>query len=132
MSAHVAALAQESWREADLALARAYAEAERARRALAGLARKQPHAKPVLGAQEALILTLEELAHGLRLRGLVPFGKIGSVAAFDPLRHGLETGAAESGAMVRFQAPGVAGPQRGIVLKAMVRRVRSRKSQGET
>lgn len=130
MKAHVAALAEESWREADTALARAYAEAARAHRALTVLTRKPPQPKPLLDAHQALVLALEELAHGLRLRGLVPFGKVGSVEAFDPLRHGMETGSAQNGAMVRFLAPGVAGPQRGIVLKALVRQVRSRKHQG--
>lgn len=127
MTGGVSALAQESWREADLALARAYAECARAQRALTARSRAKTQAAPPRAGLEALTLGIEELASAMRLRGLVLFGKIGSVTTYDPACHALERGQADIGARVRFAAPGVTSPGRAIVLKACVRSIRDRK-----
>lgn len=127
MTSSVAALAQESWREADLAVARAYAECARAHRAFSARARAPERAAPPPAGLEALTLAMEELASAMRLRGLVFFGKIGSVTIYDPAQHALDGGEAGAGAKVRFAAPGVTSLGRGVVLKACVRPVQSRK-----
>lgn len=130
MNTSVAALAQESWREADLCLARACAECARAQRALTSGRYATETARPLHAAQEALALTMDELTSALRLRGLVLFGKIGSVARYDSAHHALELGKARVGAMVRVTAPGVTSLGRGVVLKGSVRLVKSRKLLG--
>lgn len=133
MISDVSALAQESWRDADLALAKAYSECARARRALATQARPRAGeaTKSSLAAHEALVLAMQELESALRLRGLVPFGKIGSVALYDPAHHALERGRAGAGSSVRVVAPGVMRSVGGALLKACVRQVKSRKLLGE-
>jgi hypothetical protein len=112
----VDALAQAAWAEADIALAEAIVECDRAIKAKRADARS-----------EALALTAQALSRAARRRSLVRLGKAGSVEAFDPLRHQLALSVKRAPTRVRVVEEGIA---RGgeVLVKARAKPARAKRT----
>jgi len=111
----VDALAEAAWTEADLALAEALVECDRAL-----------HAGEEDAKADALSLLSQALARAARRRGLARIGKSGAIDKFDPAKHELAPARKGAPQRVRIVQQGVA---RGgeVLIKARVRAVRAKR-----